>query len=86
MSLPLTQAFFDILPFQRFDFYIQEGMDLDSVAPLQDSWLKNIKSMVPRHLRNRKATMASLVEEVKEEYLLCVKKEICMYLFRMTEL
>ncbi|XP_074551174.1 dynein axonemal heavy chain 7 [Halichoeres trimaculatus] len=66
----------------RFNYFIQNGIDLDNVAPLEDSWLEKMMGMVPCRLRCLGAAMEPLVEEVKKEYLLCVKTAILRYTFK----
>ncbi|XP_041805973.1 dynein heavy chain 7, axonemal [Chelmon rostratus] len=66
----------------RYKDYIQKGIELENVAPLEDSWLENIKEMVPCHLKRLSAPMELLVDEIKEDYLLSIKKAILKYTFR----
>lgn len=68
---------YNILSCQRYNYYIQKGIDLESVAPLEDSWLKNIQEMVPYHLRSLSTPLELLVDEIKEDYFLSVKTAIC---------
>lgn len=70
----------NILSCQRYNYYIQKGIDLENVAPLMDSWLENIQDMVPCHLKSLSTPMELLVDEIKEDYLLSVKTAICMSL------
>ncbi|XP_063744092.1 dynein axonemal heavy chain 7 [Eleginops maclovinus] len=64
-----------------YDNYIQKGIDLDNVAPLEDSWLENIQEMIPYHLQNLSTTLQLLVDEIREEYLLSIKEGIVKYIF-----
>ena len=68
---------------QKYNCFIQNGIDLDNVAPLEDSWLENIQELVPCQLRSRSTQMELLVDEIKEDYLLCVKTAICIYLITL---
>lgn len=70
----------NILSCQRYNYYIQEGIDLENVAPLEDSWLENIQGKLSCELRSLSTPMEPLVDEIKEDYLLCVKTAICIYL------
>ncbi|XP_067459187.1 dynein axonemal heavy chain 7 [Thunnus thynnus] len=66
----------------RYNLYIEKGVELERVAPLEDSWLKNILGMVPRHLKSLSTTLELLDYEIKENYLHSVKKAILKYTFR----
>lgn len=68
-----------ILSCQRYNYYIQKGIDLENVAPLGDSLLKNIQEMVSNHLTSQSTPFERLVTEINEDYLLCVKAAICIY-------
>uniref|UniRef100_G3NCJ3 Dynein axonemal heavy chain 7 n=1 Tax=Gasterosteus aculeatus aculeatus TaxID=481459 RepID=G3NCJ3_GASAC len=71
-----------ILSCQRYNYYIQKGIDLENVAPLGDSLLKNIQEMVSNHLTSQSTPFERLVTEINEDYLLCVKAAILKYTFR----
>uniref|UniRef100_A0A8D0ADE4 Dynein axonemal heavy chain 7 n=1 Tax=Sander lucioperca TaxID=283035 RepID=A0A8D0ADE4_SANLU len=75
----------NILSCQRYNYYIQKGIDLENVAPLMDSWLENIQDMVPCHLKSLSTPMELLVDEIKEDYLLSVKTAILKYTFKDSE-
>ncbi|KAM8856216.1 dynein axonemal heavy chain 7 [Spinachia spinachia] len=66
----------------RYNYYIQKGIDLENVAPLEDCLLKNIGKMLSDHLTSQSTLMERLVAEIKEDYLLCVKAAIVKYTFR----
>ena len=63
---------------QRYLYYINNGVDTEHVAPLEDSWIYNILKRVGGHTLVSKfgAGVEQLSDEVKEEYLLSVKKSI----------
>ncbi|OAF63814.1 hypothetical protein A3Q56_08480, partial [Intoshia linei] len=64
----LTTTDKDIL---RYYYYIHNGIDTDHVAPMEDSWLQNVFSLVPQKLKSDKeATIEKLSESMKEDYLL----------------
>ncbi|XP_026231920.1 dynein heavy chain 7, axonemal isoform X2 [Anabas testudineus] len=66
----------------RYNYYIQNGIDLENVSPLEDLWLENILTTVPYHLQSLSTTLELLVDEIKEDYLLSVKAAILKYTFR----
>lgn len=61
---------------QGYDNYIQKGIDLEDVSPLEDSWLESIQEMIPCHLQSLSTPFHLLVDEIREEYLLSVKEAI----------
>ena len=70
---------YNISSCQKYDYYIQHGIDLKHVSPLDDSWLENILEKVPCHLRSQSPSQKELVKEIKEDYLFNVKKAIGIY-------
>ncbi|KAF3842869.1 hypothetical protein F7725_001718 [Dissostichus mawsoni] len=64
-----------------YDNYIQKGIDLEDVSPLEDSWLESIQEMIPCHLQSLSTPFQLLVDEIREEYLLSVKEAIVKYIF-----
>lgn len=64
-------------PLQRYLYYVNNGIDTDHIAPLEDSWLSHVLSQTPAHLQHTfVATVEQLSEEMREDYLLSVKKAI----------
>ena len=62
---------------QRYLYYVNNGIDTDHIAPLEDSWLSHVLSLTPAHLQDTfVATVEQLSEEMREDYLLSVKKAI----------
>uniref|UniRef100_A0A665VEB7 Dynein axonemal heavy chain 7 n=1 Tax=Echeneis naucrates TaxID=173247 RepID=A0A665VEB7_ECHNA len=66
----------------RYNYYIENGIDLENVSPLEDSWLESILDLVPCHLKSLNTTLDLLVNEIKEDYLHSVKTAILKYTFR----
>ena len=64
-------------PAQRYLYYINNGIDTDHVAPLEEVWLAHVLGKIPRPLKARcAASIERLSEEMREDYLLGVKKSI----------
>jgi len=58
-------------------YYIHNGIDTDHVAPMEDARLDCVLSRVPQHLRSAfAASIEQLSDEMKDDYILSVKKSI----------
>ena len=67
----------------RYYYYIHNGIDTDHVAPLENSSLQNVMRLIKERLRqNFPDSVATLSDEVKEDYLLSVKKAIVDFVLR----
>lgn len=75
-------AFF--LSCQRYNYYIENGIDLDHVSPLEESWVESIMKRVSPNLRRHSASLELLVDEIKEDYLHSIKTAICIYSYIYT--
>lgn len=57
-------------------------MDTVYVAPLDQYILERVIKLVPNKLRKWKTELQSLVEEVKEDYMMAIKKAIVDFVLR----
>ncbi|XP_030830748.1 dynein heavy chain 7, axonemal isoform X1 [Strongylocentrotus purpuratus] len=75
-----TAAEKDIL---RYYYYIHNGIDTEHVAPMEDSWLENVLQLVAKELKEGHGEIIeTLSDEMKEDYLLSVKKAIVDFVLR----
>ncbi|XP_039266483.2 dynein axonemal heavy chain 7-like isoform X2 [Styela clava] len=74
-----TSAEKDIL---RYYYYIHNGIDTEHVAPMEDMWLDHVMQMVPKRLKHLSDSIETLSDEMREDYLLSVKKAIVDFVLR----
>ncbi len=67
----------------RYYYYIQNGIDTEHVAPLENSSIQKVMSLLKEILKtNHPQLVVDLSDEVREDYLMSVKKAIVDFVLR----
>jgi len=67
----------------RYNYYISHGIDTEHIASLDRSWIERVLTLLaPRLRQGRDELITCLVDEMKEDYLLSVKKAIIDFVLR----
>ncbi|XP_056634815.1 dynein axonemal heavy chain 7 [Diorhabda sublineata] len=60
----------------RYYYYVKHGVDTVHVAPLDEQVLLRVLSLVPKKLRKWEKTLAACIQDVKDDFMMAVKKAI----------
>ncbi|VEN45416.1 unnamed protein product [Callosobruchus maculatus] len=60
----------------RYYYYVKYGVDTVHVAPLDEEVLTRVLALVPRRLMKWEKTLAETVQDVKDDFMMAVKKAI----------
>ena len=67
----------------RYYYYIHNGIDTEHVAPLENIRIQNVMTLISSKLRKtHQQSIIDLSDEVREDYLLSVKKAIVDFVLR----
>jgi len=68
---------------RRYNYYITHGIDTEHIAPLERSWVERVLALLaPRLRQNHDDLTACLTEEMRDDYLLSVKKAVIDFVLR----
>lgn len=60
----------------RYYYYIKHGIDTIHVAPLDKKLLNRVLKLIPRKLTKWSGVLETITEEIKEDYIMAVKKAV----------
>lgn len=60
----------------RYYYYIKHGIDTIHVAPLDKKLLNRVLKLIPRKLTRWSGVLETITEEMKEDYIMAVKKAV----------
>lgn len=60
----------------RYYYYIHNGIDTVHVAPIDKIWLAHVMGLIPPKLQKWRDLLEELTDEMKEDFLMSVKKGI----------
>ena len=61
----------------RYNFYINNGIDTEHIAPMDEAWLEHMLGLLSDDLRRgTQATVDRLCDETREDYTMSVKRAI----------
>merc|ERR1712048_348475 len=69
----------------KYYYYITHGVETENVAALEDHWLDNMFNLVDQSLMHHEKIVEQLKDDVKEEYLLSVKKAIVDFTLKLED-
>ena len=69
----------------KYRYFIKNGVDTENVAQLENKWLSNMFDLVEDKFKYNLNVVESLSDEVREDYLLSVKKAIVDFTLKLKE-
>ena len=67
----------------KYYYYISNGIDTDHISSMEQSWMDNIlERLAPALRQGMDGTIEGLADEIREEYLLSVKKAIVDFVLK----
>lgn len=67
----------------QYHFYVHNGLDALNIAPMEQSWLDHVWSLIPKRLKvDNYQTALELSDEVCDEYRVAVKKAMVNFVLQ----